>query len=98
VTADGLTRLLGDLSDTGRACWWYRRISMTPCCPAVRCSRISCPGIWSPWRPCSRRPRRRRGPCPPDIGLAGEVSARVSQTARPGEAGMILAPLGVGRL
>jgi hypothetical protein len=56
--------------------------------------------------------RGRRGPAYPtyrfdaargrvascDIGLAGEVSARVSQTARPGEAGMILAPLGVDHL
>jgi hypothetical protein len=55
--------------------------------------------------------RGRRGPAYPtfrfdaargrvascDIGLAAEVSARVSEIARTGEAGMILAPLGVGR-
>ena len=32
-----------------------------------------------------------------DTGLAAEVSARVSEIARTGEAGLILAPLGVGR-
>jgi len=74
-------------------CWRTRRRRGPPGVPG----RLVPPGPQGPAYPTYRFDAARGRVASCDIGLAAEVSARVSEIARPGEAGMILAPLGVGR-